>query len=242
MPKSASDKVNLLLIASGSGTDANAIMKAHHAGQIPEVGQIVLVSTKPDAGCIEKAAALDYPIVVIEPGNTPFQYTYEERKFLDSLSKVVRSHACHLVFLVGCTVIVPFESPFAFPVCGLPMYNIHPADIDAHGGQGMHGLRVHGHVLDAALDLIRRGKKRLDHDRFFTYPTIHEVTERPDDGPPLLRGTVEIPRSILKCLHEGEITLAQAAANLQAVVLSREWTMLPAAVRLAAQRITDALA
>jgi hypothetical protein len=29
---------------------------------------------------------------------------------------------------------------------------------------------------------------------------------------------------------------------LQAVVLSREWTMLPAAVRLAAQRITDALA
>ncbi len=121
------------------------------------------------------------------------------------------------------------------------MYNIHPADTYAHGGQGMYGLQVHGHVLQTVLDLIRRGKKCLEKDRFSTYPTVHEVTPRLDDGQPLLRGTVEIPRPILKRLHEEEITLTQAATELREVVLPYEWQMLLVAVRMAARRLRESV-
>ncbi|MGB4834305.1 MAG: formyltransferase family protein [Candidatus Moraniibacteriota bacterium] len=240
MPKRTSGEVNLMVIASGNGTGMFSIMKTHHAGQIPEVGQIVLVSTKPGAGCIEKANDLDYPSVVIEVGSTPFQYTYEKREFLNELSRVAQARQCRLVFLVGCNVIVPFDSSIAYPICGLPMYNIHPADIDAHGGQGMHGLRVHEHVLEAELDHIRRGKKSLGCDRFFTYPTVHEVTERPDDGPPLLMGAVEIPSTLLQGVLDGTYDIRAAALKLREIVLPYEWLMLPAAVRLAAQRMLNA--
>lgn len=226
---------NLMLIASGSGTDANAIMRAHAAGQIPEVGNIVLVSTKSGAGCLEKATVLNYPNVVVEPQTNPLQSLSDKRVFLDALSQVAKAHDCGLVFLVGCNVIIPYD-PVAFPIWSLPIYNIHPADTEAHGGNGMHGPRVHEHVLMEILDLIRRGK-RVVQQRFFTYPTVHEVTEEADAGTPLLRGTVEIPPYILQSLLDDAISVSEAAQFLQKVVLPYEWLMLPAAVRMAATRI-----
>lgn len=231
--------INLMLIASGSGTDANAIMTAHSRGQIPEVGNIVLVSTKPGASCLEKAAALKYPSVVVAPRANPLHSVSDKREFLDALSKVVRTHDCGLVFLVGCNVVIPYDSPMAFQIWNLPIYNIHPADTDHHGGQGMHSLRVHEHVLAEALDLIHRGKKIVGGHRFFTYPTVHEVTDEPDAGQVLLRGTVEIPSYILWSLLDDALSITDAAKLLQQVVLPYEWLMLPVAVQMAARRITN---
>jgi len=37
--------VNLALVASGSGTDADSIMAAWKSGKIPEVEEIILIST-----------------------------------------------------------------------------------------------------------------------------------------------------------------------------------------------------
>lgn len=230
-------QLNLMLMASGRGSDADAIMKAHYAGQIPEVAQIVLVSTATGAGCLEKATALGYPSVVVKPRTNPLMSQSDQWAFLDGLSKVVTTHHCDLVFLVGCNVIVPIDSRFSLLGNQVPMYNIHPADLELHGGRGMHGLHVHTHVLSRFVDLIKRGQMSELCDRFFTYPTVHEVMARPDAGPPLLRGAVEIPSRIFGRLHAGKLTLDEAAQELQNLVLPYEWLMLPAAVRMAATRI-----
>lgn len=220
--------INLVLIASGSGTDANSIMEAWKRGQIPEINNIILVSTKPGAGCLQKAKDHNVASFVLKPPSSPLtdknRSTYQRE-----LMEVVLIHTSALVFLVGCVVILPSM--------GIPMYNIHPADPEDHGGEKMHGLMVHEHVLAKAIDLVRRGKKSLENDRFFTYPTVHEVTDIPDGGPPLLRGSVEIPKSILRGVLDQTHTLTEAADLLRDVVLPYEWQMLPAAVRMAAARL-----
>ena len=58
-------KVNTALIASGSGTDADSIMKAYAAGFISNINLKSLVSTKSGASCPDKAEALGAPTDII---------------------------------------------------------------------------------------------------------------------------------------------------------------------------------
>ena len=53
-----SEKVNTVLIASGSGTDAKSIMKAHAAGSIPNINLTALISTKPGQSYFKHALKL----------------------------------------------------------------------------------------------------------------------------------------------------------------------------------------
>ncbi|MFZ1720445.1 MAG: formyltransferase family protein [Candidatus Moraniibacteriota bacterium] len=221
---------NILLIASGSGTDATAIMRAWKLGAIPEVGKIVLLSTREGAGCLTKAAENGAESFTIIPGSSPLNPS-DAIEFQRKLSRLCRAHDIGLIFLVGCVVVLPL-------IEGIPMFNIHPACPLLHGGKKMYGLRVHEHVLLFHLDEIERGKKALPSgDRFFTHPTVHEVTEKPDDGEFLLQGCVEIPKELLWDIQSGDILLTEGAMRLQKLVLPHEWMMLPAAVGMAIARI-----
>jgi folate-dependent phosphoribosylglycinamide formyltransferase PurN len=219
-------KINLALIASGSGTDANSIMDAWEAGYIPEINPPLLISTKKGAGCLEKAASHELHSYVVD---------YKESAHLDQfnteLSQLVRKALTDLIFLVGCVHKV-------YPMEGMAIYNIHPADPSRHGGDKMYGLAVHQHVLEEIKDMIYRGKKKLS-DNFYTYPTVHEASAEYDGGDPLLRQAVLIPNSIIKDYCQGLKAPKQAAKDLQDVVLPYEWLMLPPAVRMAARRILE---
>lgn len=217
-------KINLALIASGSGTDANSIMEAWEAGCIPEINPPLLISTKKGAGCLEKgerwglrSQVLDYK----ESGNLD--------RFNSGLRSLLKEAHTELVFLVGCIIKI-------YPIEGMSIYNIHPADPARHGGDKMYGLAVHEHVLEEIKDQIRRGKKNLI-DPFYTYPTVHEVTLDFDGGDLLLRQAVLIPPTIVRAFCDGRKTPSEAAQALQGVVLPYEWLMLPAAVRITARRI-----
>ncbi len=223
-------QVNLMLIASGSGTDANAIMSAWKQGGIPEVGNIVLVSTHAGAACLEKATNYGVKSITLVPPKLPLKSKKDKNRYCEDLKGVIDENMTHFIFLVGCVVVLPL-------VPRISMFNIHPADPELHGGDGMYGLRVHEHVLAMAMDEIKRGKKHIFDDPIYTYPTIHEVTAIPDDGDPLLQGSVEIPRTLLMELWHGHCSLKEAAKKLQAVVLPYEWMMLPTAVRMAAAQI-----
>ncbi len=222
---------NLLLIASGKGTDAAAIMEAWKQGMIPEVRNIVLVSTKAGAGCLDKATACGVEAITL-PVSVPLTPSGKMELQLQLLNVCQQ----HDIFLVGCNVVLPV-------IPGIPMYNIHPACPILHGGKGMHGLKVHKHVLRFFLDEIARGKKELFISRFFTYPTVHEVTAKPDDGEFLLQGIVEIPSDLLEMAQRDESSLDESslwsipAGCLQEIVLPNEWMMLPVAVRMAIARI-----
>ncbi|MBA4393007.1 MAG: hypothetical protein C0407_05595 [Desulfobacca sp.] len=219
-------KINCVLIASGSGTDANSIMEAWEAGCIPEINPPLVISTKKGAGCLEKAESR---------GLAAYEIDYKESRSLDTfnaeLKRVLKQAFTDLIFLVGCIHKV-------YPIEGIDCYNIHPADPANHGGDKMYGLAVHQHVLDEIKDLIYRGKKKIS-DRFYTYPTVHEANNDYDGGDMLLRQAVLIPESIVTEYYNGLKDPKQAAKDLQAVVLPYEWLMLPAAVRMAARRILE---
>jgi phosphoribosylglycinamide formyltransferase 1 len=228
IPKSTAgtSKVNLALIASGSGTDAEAIMKAWKNGYLPEVNPPTLISTKRDAGCIEKAEALGLRFLIIDR---------RDHSDLDGFNRTLRdtllSDFSDLVFLVGCILKI-------FPLPGMDMYNIHPADPEKFGGQNMYGLRVHRYVLQDVMDQLYRGRKTVK-DRFFTFPTVHEVDEKFDSGHHLIRQHVEIPKRLISDLTEKRFSLEEGAGELQKVVLPYEWLMLPTAVKSAARRILE---
>lgn len=217
-------KVATVLIASGGGTDANAIMAAYRQRAIPNVYLKALISTKEGAGCLEKAKAWDIPGIVIDRKEAGSYI-----QFCRLLTAKLKELECELVFLVGCVVRID-------PIKGMDMYNIHPADPHDFGGNGMYGLGVHERVLTSIEDQIRRGKRRVD-DRFFTYPTVHEAVLEYDSGQPLLTASVEIPLWLIADRLAGKMTLSEAAAALQHHVLPYEWLLLPTAVRVAAQQI-----
>jgi phosphoribosylglycinamide formyltransferase 1 len=120
-------KVNTVLIASGSGTDADSIMKAYAAGSIPNINLVALISTKPGAGCLDKAKALGVPTEVLNRRN----YNSIEN-FNKILGNFLMELKAQLVFLVGCVVKI-------FPIDGIRMYNIHPADPHQFNGNKMYG-------------------------------------------------------------------------------------------------------
>jgi folate-dependent phosphoribosylglycinamide formyltransferase PurN len=219
-------KINLVLIASGSGTDADSIMVAWENGCIPEINPPLLISTKREVGCLEKARSRGLPFEVV-----PYKDYSSPDHFNTACASILKSAFTDLVFLVGCIHKI-------YPVEGMAMYNIHPADPVRHGGDKMYGLAVHQHVLEEVKDLIYRGKKDVS-DNFYTYPTVHETTLDYDGGDMLLRQAVLIPDSMVMGYYHGLMDPKQAAKALQEVVLPYEWLMLPAAVRIAAGRILE---
>lgn len=227
--KMAGKKVRLACIASGGGTDFDSIAKAWSNDQIPEVSEIVLISTKEEAGCIVKADKLGIKHMVVEPANKIILSTFVREALLE-LGQV------DLMFLVGCVFKVdPITNDKGFLI---PMYNIHPADIHEHGGDTMYGLAVHEHVLRQIRDQLIRGKKTIN-DRFYTFPTVHAASRKYDDGPPLLTGSVEVPTDLIVELMNQDTQIKEIAKKLQQIVLPYEWQILPTAVRMAAKKILD---
>ena len=216
--------VNTALIASGTGSDAESIIKAYINGFIPEIDLKYLISTKKDAGCIKMAEDNHITTTVIDCPNT----TDGNFSFNNILSDTLSSSRVQLVFLVGCIKQVAL-------IRGIDFYNIHPADPIAHGGKGMYGLDVHEHVLASIKDRLTR-KMALPESSFYTYPTVHRVDADLDTGPMLLRAKVQIPGEIISKLNEDE-DISQLDSELQQHVLPYEWIMLPSAVRMAAHNV-----
>lgn len=221
------EKVNVALIASGSGTDADAIMNAWRNGGIPNANIAVLISTKEGAGCLDKAKTLGVNRETVDAKALGL----DEDGFNERVREIIQEYEVNLVFLVGC---IKRMNPEIIQVA---MFNIHPADTEKYGGDGMYGLEVHSRVVWDAVDQIDRGKKVLGQDRFFTYPTIHEVVYDYDSGALLLIGAVEIPEATLRKVVDDDAEIDDAAEELQQVVLKHEWLMLPAAVNMAALKI-----
>lgn len=222
-----SAKIKTALIASGNGTDAEAIMKAYRSGVIANAEIAALISTKEGAICLDKAKGYDVPAHTIAYA----KYKNSPRAFDRLIIELLQDFEVQLAFLVGCIHHIPVSGGFV-------MYNIHPADTRKHGGKGMYGLAVHRHVLSEIKDSIERGKKTTI-DKFFTAPTIHRVIPEYDKGEALLTANVRVPQEIILRLMRMEIDIEAAAQLLQAHVLPYEWLMLPMAVDIAARQILN---
>ncbi len=144
---------SLIIFASGTGTNANAIIE--HFKKNGKAKVSLIVSNKADAGVLDIARREDIPFLIID------KQTFQETLLLEQL----KDQKPALIILAGFLWKIPDAIIHEFPG---RIVNIHPALLPGYGGKGMYGRKVHNAVLAA------RDKE--------SGITIHYVNEVYDEG------------------------------------------------------------
>jgi len=126
----------IAVLASGAGTNLQAILDYLDARGEARAGDVVLVaSDRPDAGALERAKRKGIPTAVLRSTRAP--------SGSDPLA-VMREHRVDFIALAGYLRLLPKEILAEYPS---RILNIHPALLPSFGGPGMYGDRVHRAVL-----------------------------------------------------------------------------------------------
>jgi len=145
---------NIAIFASGSGTNAENIIK-YFAGS-KTVNIALIVSNKQDAYVHERARNLRIESVTFSKNDF-----YTTDKVLETLQQ----KEIDFVVLAGFLLKIPQNLIDAYPN---KIVNIHPALLPKYGGKGMYGDNVHKAV-------VANGEKESGI-------TIHYVNENYDEG------------------------------------------------------------
>jgi phosphoribosylglycinamide formyltransferase-1 len=172
----------IILFASGSGTNAETIIRYFAARETAKVTGVY--TNNPNAGVIKKANDLNVPTVVFN------RVDFESSELLDN----IKQQQPDLIVLAGFLWKIPAHFVAAFPQ---KILNIHPALLPKYGGKGMYGMHVHQAVLD---------QKETE-----TGITIHLVNEQYDQGTFVFQQKVSIAEcktaeEIAQKVHELEHT------------------------------------
>lgn len=144
---------NVVILASGSGTNAENIAK--YFAESESVKIVSILSNKSDAYVLVRAERLGIP-------HASFTKAEMENGTLTSIIKEMNPD---LIVLSGFLLKVPASMVEAFPH---KIINIHPALLPKYGGKGMYGDRVHEAVVAA-------GESESGI-------TIHYIDENYDEG------------------------------------------------------------
>ena len=177
--------LKVAVCVSGGGTNLQAILDCVENGSITNTEISLVISNKPGAYALERAAGKGIPSQVL----VPKEYDSREAFGVD-LIRVLDETGIDLVVLAGYLVILPENFVKAYEG---RIINIHPSLIPSHCGPGYYGLRVHESVL-------ARGNK-------VTGATVHFVDEGTDSGPIILQKAVcveqdDTPESLQKRVME----------------------------------------
>ena len=129
-----SDSLGVAVLASGSGTNLQAIIDRLHVNTRAGVHVARVIGSRPDIGALERAARHEIPTSV--PPAT------EEAG--DWLRQELEESGAGLIVLAGWLKLIPPSVVRSFRG---RMINIHPALLPAFGGPGMYGRRVHEAVV-----------------------------------------------------------------------------------------------
>lgn len=164
-----STKKRVAILASGGGSNAEALLRAMAEEGFPAKAAVVFTN-RPAAGVIQKAKAYDVPVEILD------HRPYESRALYDDhVVGILKKYAPDLLCFAGyMRVVTPvLIAPFAGRIL-----NIHPSLLPKHGGPGMYGHHVHEAVLKAG-----------DTE---SGPTVHWVTEEVDGGAIILQERVPV--------------------------------------------------
>ncbi len=121
--------VNLAIFVSGNGTNCENIIR-HFAGS-PSVRVALVLSNRPDAFALVRAARLGVPTEVMAKADFA-----DEAKLMGLMSR----YGIDFIVLAGFLLMVP---PFLTERYQRRIVNIHPALLPKYGGKGMYGHHVH---------------------------------------------------------------------------------------------------
>lgn len=161
--------LNICIFASGSGTNAAAIMQAISSEQLhATIG--LIVTDRSEASILHRAKEHNIPTSVLPPSDFKIPAEYEQR-----LLTLMDSHEINFIVLAGYLKKIPERVVDEFQE---RMTNIHPSLLPSFGGPGMYGIRVHKAALE-------RGVR-------WTGATVHFVDHTYDTGPIILQKIVPV--------------------------------------------------
>lgn len=154
---------NLVIFASGSGTNAENIIKYFEDSDLARVAGVF--TNNPNAGVIDRCRKLNVRSYVI---------TQNEMNSGEVLAKLQKMQ-CDMVVLAGYLkkisgdILEHYEKR---------VINLHPSLLPDYGGQGMYGRHVHEAVVE--------------NEEEETGITIHYVDEEYDHGEIIFQESVEV--------------------------------------------------
>ena len=159
-------KKRIAVFASGSGTNAERIIRYFRDRMDAGAEVALVVCNRPDATVLARAAALGVPVELLG------RQEICNREVMDA---VFDRYGIDMVALAGFLLMVP---DFVIARFRGRIVNIHPSLLPRFGGKGMYGRRVHEAVVAA-------GER-------FSGITVHMVSERYDEGRILFQASVEV--------------------------------------------------
>ena len=175
-----SQKFRIAIFASGSGTNAEAIIK--YFKDHPLIKIELVLTNNPNALVLERAKKFAVPAKVFN----------REEFSSDEVVKWLREYGITHIVLAGFLWLIPASLLKSYPN---QIINIHPALLPKFGGKGMYGMKIH--------ELIRS----LNETE--TGITIHLINDKYDEGPILYQGRCEVsstdtPKDIANKVHQME--------------------------------------
>lgn len=162
--------LNIAVLASGGGTNFQAIIDKVQGGDIPNANIVLLIASNSGAFALERAKKAGIPTVVIGRENCA-----DERELTEKIIAALDEKGTDLVVLAGYMSILSGDIIEKYRN---RIINIHPSLIPKHCGKGMYGIHVHESVLAAGETV--------------TGATVHYVDDGVDTGEIILQEEVEI--------------------------------------------------
>ena len=175
------DKVSILILASGNGSNAENIIKFFQKQKI-NINWIIITNNS-KAGVIKRSQRLNVPYVVFEKKD------FEGEKVLEFITKMNP----FIIILAGFLLKIPQRLINKFPD---KIINIHPSLLPKYGGKGMYGMNVH--------------KKVIENNESESGISIHYVNKNYDEGKIIFQKSIAIKypcnsETLSQNIHELEI-------------------------------------
>ena len=152
------------VLISGGGTNLQAIIDRLAAGELPHVELALVVSSRKNAGGLDKAERAGIKHIYIGKEN-----------FEQELIALLEEHEIDIVVLAGFLKILSSDFVSRYPD---RIINVHPSLIPSFCGDGFYGLRVHEAALSYGVKV--------------TGATVHFVNEVTDGGKIIAQRAVDI--------------------------------------------------
>ena len=152
------------VLISGGGTNLQAIIDKSAAGELPHVELALVVSSRKNAGGLDRAERAGIKHVYIGKEN-----------FEQDLIKLLDEHEIDIIVLAGFLKILSSDFVSRYPD---RIINVHPSLIPSFCGDGFYGLRVHEAALSYGVKV--------------TGATVHFVNEVTDGGKIIAQRAVDI--------------------------------------------------
>jgi formyltetrahydrofolate-dependent phosphoribosylglycinamide formyltransferase len=131
-----SESLEIAVLASGSGTNLQAIIDRLHADESVDVHVARVIGSRPGIGALERASRHDIPTYAHPSADHGGEW----------LQQTLEAAGAGLIVLAGWLKLIP--APVVRSFRGR-IINIHPALLPSFGGPGMYGRRVHEAVVES---------------------------------------------------------------------------------------------